>query len=59
MEARTVTASVSGSSSTCSRPRTRQGEWLESEIWPDGPYCPHCGSFSVQTDISHITITHR
>jgi hypothetical protein len=20
-------------------------EWLESCIWPDGPKCPHCGSF--------------
>ena len=18
--------------------------WLESQVWPDGPYCPHCGS---------------
>jgi transposase-like protein len=22
-------------------------EWLEARIWPDGPYCPHCGSLSV------------
>ena len=20
-------------------------KWLEARIWPDGPYCPHCGSF--------------
>src|SRR6516164_2551970 len=20
-------------------------EWLEEQIWPDGPTCPHCGSF--------------
>jgi transposase-like protein len=19
-------------------------EWLESQLWPDGPVCPHCGS---------------
>ena len=19
-------------------------EWLESQLWPDGPFCPHCGS---------------
>ncbi|MBM3543358.1 MAG: IS1595 family transposase [Alphaproteobacteria bacterium] len=22
-------------------------EWLEMQRWPDGPYCSHCGSFSV------------
>ena len=22
-------------------------KWLENQIWPDGPYCPHCGSFDV------------
>jgi transposase-like protein len=22
-------------------------EWLEMQRWPDGPYCTHCGSFSV------------
>ncbi len=21
--------------------------WLESQVWPDGPYCPHCGSVKV------------
>ena len=20
-------------------------EWFEEQIWPDGPKCPHCGSF--------------
>ena len=34
-------------------------EWLESEIWPDGPYCPHCGSFNVQSSIKHSSMTHR
>lgn len=22
-------------------------EWLETYRWPNGPYCPHCGAFSV------------
>jgi transposase-like protein len=22
-------------------------EWLEMRIWPNGPFCPHCGSVSV------------
>ena len=21
--------------------------WLESQVWPDGPYCPHCGAVEV------------
>ena len=34
-------------------------EWFESKIWPGGPYCPHCGSFNVQSGIRHKTMTHR
>ena len=34
-------------------------KWLEKQIWPDGPYCPHCGSFNVQSGIKHKTMTHR
>ena len=34
-------------------------EWLESIRWPDSPHCPHCGSFNVQCDIKHPTMTHR
>jgi len=34
-------------------------EWIESIVWPDGPYCPRCGSFNVQSGISHRTVTHR
>ncbi len=34
-------------------------EWFESRIWPDGPYCPRCGSFNVQSGIKHKTMTHR
>ncbi len=24
---------------------TEARNWLESQLWPDGPVCPHCGSF--------------
>ncbi len=24
---------------------TKAREWLEAQIWPDGPVCPHCGSW--------------
>ena len=33
--------------------------WFETKIWPDGPYCPRCGSFNVQCGIKHKTMTHR
>ena len=33
--------------------------WIEAQIWPDGPHCPHCGSFNVQSGIKHKTMTHR
>ena len=33
--------------------------WIEKQIWPQGPYCPHCGSFNVQAGIKHRTMTHR
>lgn len=33
--------------------------WIESERWPDGPFCPHCGSLNVQSGIKHKTMTHR
>ncbi len=23
---------------------TKAREWLEAQVWPDGPTCPHCGS---------------
>lgn len=26
---------------------TKAREWLETRIWPNGPYCPHCGSFGA------------
>ena len=34
-------------------------KWIEAQVWPDGPYCPHCGSTNVQTPIKHKTMTHR
>ena len=34
-------------------------EWIESVRWPDGPHCPKCGSFNVQSGIAHKTMTHR
>ena len=33
--------------------------WLADLRWPDGPYCPHCGSVNVQSNIKHKTMTHR
>ena len=34
-------------------------KWIEELRWPDGPHCPHCGSFNVQCDIRHRSQTHR
>ena len=33
--------------------------WFERKVWPQGPHCPHCGSFNVQVGIKHKTMTHR
>ncbi len=33
--------------------------WFAEARWPDGPYCPRCGSFNVQSNIKHRTMTHR
>ena len=33
--------------------------WLEAQIWPQGPFCPHCDSFNVQCGIRRKTMTHR
>ena len=33
--------------------------WFEAQRWPNGPYCPHCGTFNVQANIKHKTMTHR
>jgi len=34
-------------------------EWLEAQRWPDGPYCPQCGSFNVKIGVPHKSMTHR
>ena len=34
-------------------------DWIASQRWPDGPYCPRCGSLDVQSGIAHKTMTHR
>ena len=26
---------------------TKAREWLEAQIWPDGPVCPHCGEYEA------------
>ena len=33
--------------------------WIEERRWPNGPHCPKCGSFNVQSGIKHRTMTHR
>ena len=33
--------------------------WLAEQRWPNGPKCPHCGTFNVQSNIKHKTMTHR
>ena len=37
--------------------------WIEEQRWHDGPHCPYCGSFNVQSNIKHVgvskTMTHR
>ena len=33
--------------------------WFVSIRWADGPICPHCGSYNVQSGIKHTTMTHR
>ena len=37
----------------------RAKAWIAEQRWPDGPYCPHCGSVNVQSNIKHKTMTHR
>lgn len=34
-------------------------EWIAAQRWPQGPHCPYCGSFYVQANIKHKTMTHR
>ena len=37
----------------------RARAWLEGQIWPQGAFCPHCGSFNVHCGIKHRSMTHR
>ena len=34
-------------------------QWFASHRWPNGPHCPYCGSFNVQSNIKHRSMTHR
>ena len=34
-------------------------KWIAEQRWPDGPFCPHCGSVNVQEGVKHPTMTHR
>lgn len=34
-------------------------EVAERWRWPNGPVCPHCGSFNVQSGAKHRTMPHR
>ena len=34
-------------------------KWIADRRWPNGPHCPDCGSFHVQSNIKHKTMTHR
>ena len=34
-------------------------KWFEQERWPDGPFCPHCGSTNIQEKTKHKSMTHR
>ena len=34
-------------------------KWIEEQRWPEGPYCPHCGSVNVKVGVAHKSMTHR
>lgn len=34
---------------------TKAREWLETELWPDGPVCPHCGVLNEATKVKGET----
>ena len=38
---------------------TKVRKWIEEQRWPDGPYCPHCGSFKVKVGVPHKSMAHR
>ncbi len=41
------------------RDKDTSREWIAKERWPNGPHCPYCGTFNVQSNIKHKTMTHR
>ena len=34
---------------------TKAREWLEAELWPEGPVCPHCGVLNGSTKVQGAT----
>ncbi len=38
---------------------TAATQWVAERRWPNGPHCPKCGSFNVQSGIKHRSMTHR
>ena len=34
-------------------------KWFAEQRWPEGPYCPHCGSTNVQSGTKHKTMPYR
>ena len=41
------------------RDETAAITWLSELRWPDGAFCPDCGSFNVQCNVKHRCMTHR
>jgi transposase-like protein len=37
------------------RDETKAREWLENELWPEGPLCPHCGVLNGSTKVAGKT----
>ena len=35
------------------------GQWFAQARWPDGPWCPHCGSLNVQIGAKHESQPYR
>ena len=34
-------------------------QWVEDIHWPNGPFCPRCGSMHVHSNVRHKTMTHH
>jgi len=37
------------------RDEAKARKWLEAELWPDGPICPHCGVLNGSTKVHGAT----